>query len=175
MEAIIHTRALTLFGSISRLEESSIEKSLARRQLSVKPYAWNNWFVEIRRLCMKYSLPDPYAVLDNPVSKCQWKRVVQKAIYTYGVDILKQRASLYSSLKCLCVDGYWPGKRHPLIQNVGCVGNVPRIHTKLVTGVYILQVNRACFSQNGIDATCRLCHQADETLAHFLLEYPVLD
>ena len=41
VEAIIHTRVLTLFGSISRFEESSIEKSLARRQLSVKSYAGN--------------------------------------------------------------------------------------------------------------------------------------
>ena len=38
---------------------------------------------------------------------------------------------------------YWPGKRHPLIQNVGCVNDVPRVHTKLklVTGVYALQNN----------------------------------
>ena len=128
MEAIIHTRALTLFGSISRLKESSTEKSLARRQLSVKSYAGNSWFVEIRRLCVKYSLPDPNSILDI-LSKCQWKRVVQRAIYTYWADILKQRASLYSSLKFLFVDGYWPGKKHLLIQNVDCVSNVPRIHS----------------------------------------------
>ena len=46
---------------------------------------------------------------------------------------------------------------------------------KLVTGVYVLQVNRACFDQNSIDATCQLCHQADETVAHFLLDCPVLE
>ena len=86
VEAIIHTRAPTLFGSISRLEESSVEKSLARRQLSVKSYAGNSWFVEIRRLCVKYSLPDPYSVLDNSLSKFQQKRVVQRATYTYWVD-----------------------------------------------------------------------------------------
>ena len=80
MKAIIHTRALTLFGSISCLEESSIEKSLATRQLSVNSYAGNSWFVEIRRLCVKYSLPDPYSILANSLSKCQWKRVVQRTI-----------------------------------------------------------------------------------------------
>ena len=104
-------------------------------------------------------------------------RVVQKAVNTYWVDILKPRASLYSSLECLCVDSYWPGKKHPLIQNVGCVSDAPRVHTKLklVTGVYVLQVNRACFNQNNIDATCQHCHQADETVAHFLLDCPVLE
>ena len=57
------------------------------------------------------------------------------------------------------------------------MSDVPRVHTKLklVTGVYVLQVNRACFNQNSIDATCQLCHQADETVAHFLLDCPVLE
>ena len=57
------------------------------------------------------------------------------------------------------------------------MSDVPRTHTKLklVAGVYILQVNRACFNQNGVDTTCQLCHQALETLAHFLLECPVLE
>ena len=156
--------------------ESLIEKSLPRK------HAGNSWFVEIRRLCVKYSLADLYSVLDSPSSKCQWKRIVQKSVYTYWADILKQRASLYSSLEFLSVDGYWPGKNHPLIQNVCCMSDVPRIHTKLklVTGgwgggVCILQVNRACFNQNGNDATCQLCHQADETLADFLLDCPVLE
>ena len=59
VEAIIHTRALSLFGSVSRLDESSVEKSVARKQLSIKAYGGNNWFVDIRKLCVKYSLPDP--------------------------------------------------------------------------------------------------------------------
>ena len=51
MEAIIHTRALGLFGSVSRLDESSVEKSVARRQLSIKAYGENSWFIDIRKLC----------------------------------------------------------------------------------------------------------------------------
>ena len=85
---------------------------------------------------MKYSLPDPYTVLDCPLSKGQWKSAVHKAVYAYWVDNLKWRASFYSSLEFLCVSGYWPSKKHPLIQNIGCVSDVPRVHTKLklVTG-----------------------------------------
>ena len=166
-----------LYGSITRLDETSVEKQLTRRQLSVKSYRGSSLFVEIRHLCVKYNLPDPYSLLDCLPSKYHWKRVVQKAVNTYGVDILKQRASLYSSLEFLCVDSYWPGKKHHSIQNVGCVSDVPRVHTKLklVTGVYVLQINRACFHQNNIDATCQLCHEADETIARFLLDCPVLE
>ena len=102
---------------------------------------------------------------------------MHKAVYTYWVDNLKWRASFDSSLEFLCVSGYWPSKKHPLIQNIGCVSDVPRVHTKLklVTGTYILQVNRVRFNQNEIDATCQICHQAEETLEHFILDCTVLE
>ena len=81
--------------------------------------------------------------------------MVRNAINTYWANVLK-RAVLYSTLDFLHVENVWP--------------DAPRIHTrlKLVTGVYVLQVNRATFNQNQIDATCQLCHQADETIDHFL-------
>ena len=68
----------------------------------------------------------------------------------------------------------------PLIHNIGChrcASDVPRVHTKLklVTGTYILQVNRVRFNQNEIDATCQICHQAEETLEYFVLDCTVLE
>ena len=131
----------------------------------------------MRRLCVRYSLADPYTILDCPLSKFKWKRVVRNAINAYWANVLKERAALYSTLDFLCVENFWPGKRHPLIKNVESVADVPRVHTrlKLVTGVYVLQVNRATFNQNQIDATCQLCHQADETIDHFLLDCSCLE
>ena len=79
-----------------------------------------------------------------------------------------------------CLVGVEPnmaGKKHPLIQN-RCVPDVPRVYTKLMlaTGSYILQLNRFRFNQNEIDdATCQLCHQANETLKHFILDCAVLE
>ena len=66
---------------------------------------------------------------------------------------------------------------YSLIQNVKCVSDVPRVHTmlKLLTGVYLLQVNRTSFIQNNIDATCQLYHQSAETVADFLLDCLVLE
>ncbi|MEW8547264.1 MAG: hypothetical protein AB2693_27460, partial [Candidatus Thiodiazotropha sp.] len=177
VEAVIHKRALTFYGSICRLDESTIEKTLARRQLCVKSYAGNSWFVEIRRLCVKYGLADPYSFLDCPPSKYQWKRMVREAVNTYWASTLKERAALYQALDFLHVDNFWPGKKHPIIMNVGNVTDIPRIHTKLkmVTGTYVLQSNRASFNQNQVDATCQLCHQADETISHFLLDCSSLE
>ena len=122
-----------------------------------------------------YSLSDPYVILDCPPSKLQWKRIVRNVITTYWANALKERTVLYSTLDFLHVEHFWTGRKHPLIKNVGSMADVPRVHTrlKLVTDVYVLQVNRARFNQNQIDATCQLCHQVDETIDHFLLAVPV--
>ena len=119
LEAVIHSRALTLFGSICRLDKSTIEKRLARRQLSVKSCAGNSWFVNIRRLCVRYSLSDPYAILDCPPSKFQRKRIVRNAINTYWANVLKESAVLYSTLNFLHVENFWPGRKHPLLRMLG--------------------------------------------------------
>ena len=43
IEAVVQKRALTLYGSISRLSDNSMEKQLARGQLSVKNFGSNSW------------------------------------------------------------------------------------------------------------------------------------
>ena len=105
-----------------------------------------------------YSLMGAGLHVENGLDPDTSIHLLQTYVIPYWVDILKQRASLYSRLELLCVDSYQPGNRHPLFQKVGCVSDVPRVHIKLklVIGVYILRVNRACFNNNNIDATCQL-------------------
>ena len=49
--------------------------------------------------------------------------------------------------------------------------NVPRIQTKvkILTGSYVLQVNRASFNQKQVSPTCLLCKKREETTEHFML------
>lgn len=47
IEAVIHKRALSLFGNVCRLEESTVEKQLARRQLSVKSIDSSSWYIAL--------------------------------------------------------------------------------------------------------------------------------
>ncbi len=49
MEGTIHKRALALYGNICRLPEDSIEKQLANRQLLVKSWESNSWFIAIKK------------------------------------------------------------------------------------------------------------------------------
>ena len=71
IEAEIHIKA---FGSITRSEHTSIEWRLAERQLQVKSYDSNSWFMDIRKFCIKYNITDPYTYLENPLPKLEWKR-----------------------------------------------------------------------------------------------------
>lgn len=49
------------------------------------------------------------------------------------------------------------------------------VKLKLVTGTYILQVNRVAFNQNQIDPTCMMCNQEPETVDHFLIRCSTLN
>lgn len=48
------------------------------------------------------------------------------------------------------------------------------IKVKLLTGVYVLQINRSKFSNRKISASCPLCGSEDEDKIHFLLKCPDL-
>ena len=176
VEAIIHKRALTFFGNICRLPETTIEHRLAVRQLSVKSFTSHSWFIAVKEIFIKYNLPDPYDLLRDPPTKFHWRRIVNKHVNSHWESSIKENAVLYSSLRFLNVSGFACGKRHPLLRTLGNIREVPRISTKLklVTGTYILQTNRATFNQNCVDPVCLLCHQENETIEHFLLRCPAL-
>ena len=56
-------------------EEKSIEKLLARQQLRTKTINSNSWFyIEIKKILIKYNLQDPEYYLDNPKTKRLWIR-----------------------------------------------------------------------------------------------------
>ena len=56
-----------MFGSLCTLGEDSVEKRLARKQLAVKSFESSVWFVALRKLFIKYDLPDCWDVVDEPL------------------------------------------------------------------------------------------------------------
>ena len=48
------------------------------------------------------------------------------------------------------------------------------VKLKIITGTYILQVNRSTFNQDEIDPTCLMCKEEPETADHFLIRCSVL-
>ena len=176
IEGCIHKRALSLYGNICRLDQTSIEWRLAERQLSTKTEKSNSWFIAIKNICVKYGLTDPIEMLYKPTAKLAWKRSVNQHVDRYWVEKIKFESTLYPSLRFLSSSTYTCGRRHPLLQDVRNQQEIPRIRLKLkvVTGTYILQMNRSSSNQNRIDPTCLMCGNGDENIEHFILECEAL-
>ena len=127
--------------------------------------------MDIRKICIKYDITDPYTYLENPLPKSQWKSLITKHVHQYWKNAIEENMLLYTSLKYLD-SNYNIGRIHPLLKSQSAnIQDIRRIPTrlKIVTGTYILQTNRAVYSKHLISATCNLCRNADETLQHFVL------
>ena len=62
-------QALTFLNSIFLLPEERTEKRIPRRQLSIKDVDSASWFIEMKKILIKYDLPDINQLLDNPHKK----------------------------------------------------------------------------------------------------------
>ena len=179
VEALIHVRALSLFGNIALLDDSSVEKRLAYRQLTIHGQSGKSWFSSIAIILLKYGLPNPMDILKDSFTKPQWKVKTTKAVYSYWANLIKEQAETYSTLQFLSAVHYQPGKVHPLIRISDTqtqnreVGRLA-VKTKLVTGTYSLQSTRAAFNNLSVDPTCLLCKTASETVEHFIFDCPEL-
>ena len=177
IEIQIEKKALILYNNICNLGDNAIEKDLARRQLSVKKNNSNSWFIEIKKILLKYNLSDPIDLLDNPKNKNVWRTEISKSINIVWKENVTTMYSLYKNINYIAIDKYTPGKIHPLL-SISCMSarDVNRIPTKLklLTGTYLLQDQRNRLNIIGSDATCLLCNNEDETIEHFLLRCPQL-
>ena len=80
IEKQIEKKTLIFFNNICNQHEESIEKRLARRQLSTKKQNSNSWFMNLKILLLKYNQDDPLDLLDNQKKKEEWKLNVIKQI-----------------------------------------------------------------------------------------------
>ena len=71
---MIHKRIMSLYGNITRSSSDSVEYQLAKRQLEVKSFTIHSWFIAVKKILIKYNLPDPETLLENPVEKLNWKK-----------------------------------------------------------------------------------------------------
>ncbi|CAG2213828.1 unnamed protein product [Mytilus edulis] len=116
IEAEIHLKALTLFGNITRANKTSVEWRLAERQLQLKTHTSKSWFIQIKKICLKYDLPDCQNFLTYPLGKFQWKKLITRKIYTYWREKINENSEGYSSL-----------------QHIACAYKIKTIHPILTT------------------------------------------
>jgi hypothetical protein len=100
LEAEIHHKMLSLFGAITRNKHSTIAQ-LAKRQLIMKSLKSNSWFSRLIYVFHQYELGSPLGLLDTPIPKRIWNRLIKKKINQYWTIHLHAEAGTKSSLSLL--------------------------------------------------------------------------
>ncbi|CAG2242830.1 unnamed protein product [Mytilus edulis] len=110
-------------------------------------------------------------IWNNPLTKSKWKSFIDNKVQSYWTNKILDDSKMYSTLQYMNCQ-YTIGKIHPLITtktaNNRDIVRIPS-RTKIATGTYIFQSNRASFNKNKVNPTCKLCNKSPETLSHFLL------
>ena len=172
IEAQIDKKILTLFNNICRQEDSSVEKQIAWRQLTVKTLKSNSWFIAVKKILWKYKLEDISFYLENPITKIKWKNEINKVVNEFWHEEISSVVPYYEKLCFMNCELYTPGKIHPHLQlDTQSVKDNTRLPSKLkfLCGSYVLQANRHKFNKSEVDPTCVLCKRSEENIEHFLL------
>ena len=178
IEAQIHVRALSLFNNICHQSDDSIEKMLAKRQLTLKSNESSSWFVAIKLLLRKYNMQEAIWYLDNPVKKTVWTGLIKKTVSNYWSKLVTDMIPLYSGLQHLSSENLELGKIHSIFK-IKCfspldIARLP-VKLKLLTGSYILQSRRIKMYKGESDPRCLLCKSEIENEEHFVLKCQKLE
>jgi hypothetical protein len=168
---------MTLFNNICRQPDTAIEKQLAMRQLLNKSTDSRSWFINIKKILLKYEFSNINELLTNPIKKLLWKSSVQREVDNFWTEKIRETATWYPPLEHLNSKLYTPKLPHPIIDiskdlNPSRAAMGIGVKLKIVTGTYPFQGSRAKYSH--ISPICELCGENDETLEHFLLECKLL-
>ena len=117
-EAVIHLRILTLFGMVAQLHEDPL-KIHARNILVREKSSSKSWFCQLRSLCLRYELPHPIVILDDPPSKEAFKKLLKARVVDYWEKKLRGEASLLSSLLYFKPEYMSLSKPHPIWTTAG--------------------------------------------------------
>ena len=96
--AELHLRQIGLFAMICRLPDGDTLKMIAHHQLSFAKASSGSWFLMIRNLCIKYSLPHPLDLMEHPPLNEHFKKLAKAHIIDYWEQNLRLQSSSLTSL-----------------------------------------------------------------------------
>ena len=112
-QAIFHLHQLSLFSMITRLPGSDLFQH-ALHVLTCSKSSSKSWFLQIRDISLQYHLPHPLILLQTPLNKEQFKRLVKAKIQDYWQVKLRNEAGFLSSLGFFKPQFMSLSKPHPL-------------------------------------------------------------
>ena len=177
-EAVFHTKQLSLFSMISRLPQNPLH-SHARYVLSSALPSARSWFQQIRDLCLQYNLPHPLQLLDCPLTKDGFKKLVKLKVLDYWQDLLRAEAASLPSLHYFRPQFHSLKSPHPVWKSAGSnpyESSKSSVLAQMISGRYRTEVLCKHWSDNRAGfCLAPTCCDIPGTLEHLLIECPALE
>ena len=174
--AHLHLRQLSNFGMICRLPQKNILNNHARNIFNFSTVTTKSWFMMIRELCVKYDLPHPKELLENPLTKERYKSLVKKKVISFWEKVLRNEAAVLDSLLFFKPCFMSLTRPHPLWSTAGSSPSkvsMASIQAVMVSGRYRSEALCRHWSPKNKDGFCLLspsssCSKTLETITHIL-------
>ena len=156
--------------------KSSVEYSIALRQLAVKNPRSKSSFIQVDGILSKYGLPSAHEILLNTPPKGTWKRTIKERIQSFWEAQNWAEAESKSSLRYMSSDTLGLSSKALVWRSAtSSPRETEKAHTKakLLCGVLYLNSYEATIMRG--NGTCPLCKESIETREHFLLDCPTLE
>ena len=169
--AILHLKQLTLFSMITRLPENILNK-IAKYLLTTSKDSSKSWFFHIKSLTKQYQLPHPLTLLENPLSKYAFKKLIKSKICDFWEQKLRLSSSSLKSLRYFNPNFMSLQQTHPIF--ISCGENSFEVskaivQAKFLSGRYRSDTLLFHFGKNSTPK-CALCKEDSEgSIEHLLV------
>ena len=179
--ALLHIRQLGLFGMITRLSGNVLNLH-ARNIYSSTTISKKSWFHDIRDLCLLYGLPHPSLLLEDPIGKYKYKKLVKSKVIDYWECVLRQKKENLKSLTFFHPHFMSLTLSHPIFTSSGhspLKVAMARVQALMLSGRYRFGALVRHWTRN-YDGTCCLSPQCRnngilEDIHHVLQFCPALE
>lgn len=175
LEGHYHLSQLSLLNSIIHGGNMKII-NLCQRQIAMKDYTSNSWFINISKILEMYNLPTVSSLMDNNQTKPQMKKYFSQKVTQYWTNKLLADAQKKITLQYLALPPLDSKIIHPLWSTVANNTHDVRramIKAKIATNTILLQERLHKFSLSK-SPICELCGIENEDTIHFLKRCPAL-
>ena len=95
---ILHLEQLTLFAMICHLQDDPLNRHASYILSNPNKYK-KSWFFAIRNICLKYELPHPQTLLENPLPRKKFKSLINTKINEFWHKYMSADIMSKSSLE----------------------------------------------------------------------------
>ena len=173
-EALLHLRQLSIFGMITRLPASNVSHQVSTNLLKETPVSKKTWIFQISEICEQYCLPHPLQLLQSPLPKMPFKKLVKKRVTDYWEQLLRAEAAdpRYSSLLFFKPSFMSLSSPHPLWTTAGSSPaqvSMATVQAQMLSGRYRSESLCRHWSKNK-NGFCLLpsCEELVEDIPHIL-------